>query len=124
MDSLPDLELYPEPSRERSLELSPEPYLDMSCSRSNASLESASQLLDFHLKHIHDISRADSDSELMKALHLLGIAMNMVKRRQGSDVAKFHLRRVQAFGMMYGIEEFDLHLHFLMECVQVVDGST
>lgn len=60
----------------------------------------------------------------MKALHLLGIAMNMVKRRQGSDVAKFHLRRVQAFGMMYGIEEFDLHLHFLMECVQVVDGST
>lgn len=57
-------------------------------------LESVGQLLDFHMKHVYDISGSKGDSEFMKALDLLMIMMDIVKHRQSFNLAKFHLRRI------------------------------
>ena len=83
-------------------------------------MESGNQMLDFHMKHIYAI--AGDDSELVKAMHLLEIAIYMVKHRQGFNVVNFHLKRVQALGSSN--EELGLHLHFLTECVHVIDRNT
>lgn len=74
------------------------------------------ELLDCHMECVYNSVKGDP--ELTKALNLLEQAMYMVKHRHGFIVARFHLRRVQALGR--GQEELDLHLGFLMECVDVI----
>lgn len=100
------------------------PEMQTSSLRWNSLVESGNQMLDFHMKHVHDIASGNNYSEFTNALHLLEIAISMVKCRQGFDVARFHLRRVQALGMSKHDAELDLHLHFLMECIQTIDRTT
>ena len=106
-DCMPDL----------TIELNPSP--DRSSARWNSLMESGSLVADFHMQYIYDTVGDDSDPELMKALGLLKIAIRMVKHGQGVNVVDFHLRKVKALGR--DNEELDSHLHFLMECVCVMN---
>lgn len=79
-------------------------------------MDSGSRLLDCHLQHIYDV--AAGESGIMEALHILEMAICMVKHRKGFNVARFHLKRVQALGR--GNKELDLHLNFLKDCVDIM----
>ena len=52
-------------------------------------MESGNQMLDFCMTYIYAIT--GDDSELVKVMHLLKIAIHMVKHRQGFNVVNFHL---------------------------------